>query len=166
MKPERFVSLLLSWICADQQVRARSFAEAGYGACPFGVELWLPTRARVYLQAVGRSPVAAPGADSGSAQIVEGEALPEAEPVELPTDSATPLALVERWLAWRITTGRCPEIKTVEPFQEREKAGGAVVHGVGVRCWSGARLWVYFRHATPPGREPGRGPVFRVQATV
>lgn len=39
-------------------------------------------------------------------------------------------------------------------------------HGHAVRCYSGAKLWIYFRHTTPPGRQPGSGPVWRRHATV
>lgn len=163
MRPVRFADSLLAWICADQQVRARSFADAGYTEAPYGVQVWLPTGAFVHLQTVG---VAAPGDYYSSPETpVTGPVLPETHPVTLATTGQTHLTSVERWLAWRITAGRSAEISQLALFQDRE-GGGAVPHGVAVRCYSGAKLWVYFRHTTPPGQPPGSGPVWRPQAAV
>lgn len=156
MQAERFARELLTWICADQQVRARSFEDAGYTECPHGVELWLPSRAVVYLQAVG---TAAPGGP------VRGEALPVTEPAALPPEGPTELAAVERWLRWRITAARSAEISKVSLFQSRT-GRNAIPHGLAVTFHSGARVWLYFRHATPAGRQPGAGALWRALPSV
>ncbi|MFE2934855.1 hypothetical protein [Streptomyces sp. NPDC059278] len=163
MHPKRFASGLLSWICAEPQVRARSFEEAGYTECPFGVELWLPSGAVVYLQAVGAD---APGHRPGTPlPPVHGDPLPVSKPVALPGEGPTEMAAVERWLRWRITTGQSAEISRVSLFQNRN-GRNAVPYGLALTFHSGARVWLYFRHATPAGRQPGTGPLWRDLASV
>lgn len=159
----RFAETLLHWVRADQQVRARSFADAGYTACPLGVELWLPTRAVIYLQVVGALSLAQ-RADSEDL-MVTGAPPPLVPPVTLPTEGPTDLAEVERWLAWRITGALSAEIATVRLFQDRT-VRGSIPHGLAITFHSGARAWIYFRHATPAGRQPGSGAAWRVQPTV
>ncbi|MEV6399962.1 hypothetical protein AB0M39_35110 [Streptomyces sp. NPDC051907] len=163
MQPKRFADALLEWICADGQVRARTFADAGYTGAPFGVELWLPTGAVVYLQTVGAGPPGNGRADA-DAPVYGGE-LPLREPVALPTEGPTELAAVERWLAWRITTGRSAEIASVGLFQSRN-GRASIPHGLAVAFHSGAKAWVYLRHATPAGRQPAAGPLWRALPTV
>lgn len=163
MKPERFASHLLAWLSADPQVRARSFQEARYTPCPYGVELGLPSGAVVYLQVVGR---AAPGiVSTGTAapSVPPAPRAPAAEP--LPTEGPVELAAVERWVAAHITAGGSAEIADVVMFQNRT-GRRSVPHGLTVTFHTGARCWVYFRHATPAGRQPCAGAVWRALPTV
>jgi hypothetical protein len=159
MTPNELAPLLLDWICADGQVRARAFAEAGYADCPLGAQVWLPTRAVVHLQVVGAFP---------AATLTEptGPALPVAPEVVLPTEGATALSDVERWLAWRITQARSPQIASLEMFHTRPAAQRGIPHGLALVFHNGYRAWLYFRHVTPAGKTPGTGPAWRVQPTV
>lgn len=136
--------------------RARTFAEAGY-PLPWGVELTLPTGAVVYLQT--------PVDPSGATRPPQGPAVAPMEPVELPGEGPVELAAVERWLGWCLTGSQPAWIASVALFQHRRGRVG-IPHGLAVRAHSGARAWVYFRHATPAGRSPRSMAVWRVQATV
>lgn len=148
---------LLRVIRVYGQGRARTFAEAGY-PLPYGVELTLATGARIYLQTV-TDPSAATGPPTGPA-------VAPMEPVELPAAGPTELAAVERWLGWCLTGHQSPWIERVELFQDRRPGRHGIPHGLTVHAHSGARMWVYFRHATPAGRDPRGMAVWRCQATV
>lgn len=158
MNAEEWAGELLRVIRAEGGGRARTFAEAGY-ALPWGVELWLPTGARIYLQ-TPTDPSAATGPPTG-------RAAPPPEPVELPAEGPTELVEVERWLGWCLTTGaRSAWIERVVLFQDRPRGRHAIPHGLTLHAHSGARLWVYFRHATPAGRDPSSMALWRPQASV
>lgn len=161
MQPREFAAALLEWICADGAGRARTFADAAYTDAPHGVQLALPSGAVVFLQVVGR---AAPGIRVDHSPV-HADPPPVTAAPELPTSGLTELAEVERWLVWRITHARSTQIKTVGVFHGRT-GRRAIPHGLQVDFHSGARAWVYFRHATPAGREPGGGPVWRALGTV
>ncbi|MFF9265858.1 hypothetical protein [Streptomyces longwoodensis] len=154
MTAEEWAAELLRVIRVDGQGRARSFAEAGY-PLPWGVELALPTGAVVYLQAVADP--------SGGARPAPGAGVPQAERVELPAEGPTELAAVERWLAWCLSAS--PRIGAVALFQHR-RGRTSIPHGLAARTATGARLWVYVRHATPAGRSPQGMALWRLQPTV
>lgn len=137
--------------------QARTFAEAGY-PLPWGVELTLPAGARIYLQT--------PTDPSSATQPPTGPAVRPAEPVELPASGPTELAAVERWLGWCLTGPQSAWIERVDLFQNRRPGRHGIPHGLAVRAHSGARMWVYFRHATPAGRAPQSMALWRCQATV
>lgn len=157
MIAEGWAAELLRAIHADGQGQARTFAQADY-ALPWGVELTLPTGARIYLQ-TPTDPTAAPLPCAGPPP-------PRMEPVTLPTQGPTPLADVELWLGAALTTGQSPWIAGVDVFHARRGRRPAVPWGLAVRAHSGARAWVYFRHCTPAGRVPQGMAVWRVQASV
>ncbi len=140
-------------------MRARPLAKAGYGDCPCGVEVWLPSGAVLYLQAVttAPSPTARPTA--------AGEWL-AVEEVVLPQEGPTELALVERWLAWRIAGAGADRVEGVELFQAGPRRPTSVPYGLALWLRGGGRAWVYVRHPTPKGREPGAGALWWRQAAV
>jgi len=148
---------LLRVIRVYGQGRARTFAESGY-PLPAGVELTLPTGARIYLQTVTDP--------SAAHRPPDGPAVPPMAPVELPAQGPTELAAVERWLGWCLTGHQSPWIESVRLFQNRPPGRHGILHGLTVHAHSGARAWVYFRHATPAGREPQGMAVWRLQGTV
>jgi hypothetical protein len=156
MDAEEWAGELLRVIRAYGQGRARTFAEAGY-PLPWGVELTLPTGARIYLQTVTDP--------SDSDHPPTGPVAPAMDPVELPAEGPTELAAVERWLGWCLTGHQSAWIREVELFQAR-RGRRSVPHGLAVKAHSGARMWIYFRHATPAGRDPRGMAVWRLQPTV
>lgn len=159
MIAREFAVELLAAVTEHGNLPARTFAEAGYTPCPHGVELTLPTGARLYLQAV-----TAPCTELTPGPV-EGPPVAAWPPVELPLTGLTGLAGVERWLAFCLTASRSTRISEVRVFQDR-RGRVAIPHGLAVRFHSGDRAWVYIRHATPAGREPQSMAVWRSQAEV
>lgn len=157
MIAEEWADELLRVIRVYGQGRARTFAEAGYPLA-WGVELWLPNGARIYLQ-TPTDPSAASGPPTGPA-------VAPMAPVELPGEGPTELAAVERWLGWCLTGNQSTWIERVDLFQNRPRGRHGIPHGLAVRAHSGARMWVYFRHATPAGRDPRGMALWRLQGTV
>lgn len=157
MIASEFAEELLRAVRVYGQARARTFTEADY-PLPHGVEVMLPSGARIYLQTV-TDPSSATGPPTGPA-------VPPMEPVELPAEGPTELAAVERWLGWCLTGHQSPWISSVVLFQNRPRGRHGIPHGLTVHAHSGARAWVYFRHPTPAGRDPRSMAVWRWQATV
>ncbi|MFC4328335.1 hypothetical protein ACFPC0_10905 [Streptomyces andamanensis] len=140
MMAMEFADELLRMIRVDQRVRARSFHEARYAPCPYGVQVRLPTGALVFLQTVTAPP-------TGTVSRPDtGEPAPVSEPMELPEEGPTELADVERWLARLITTDRSPRIEEVRLFQNR-RGRAAIPHGLHLRLHSGGQAWIYVRRS-------------------
>jgi hypothetical protein len=143
------VPFLADLIALDPQPTVTwSFADAAYTGAPFGLVLGLPTRAFVYLQAVG----AHPGDDhSRPERPVYGTPLPPMRCPTLPASGMTNLVDVQRYLGSLLCGAACAELAAVELYADRDRSH-AVPHGLTTRWHNGGAVFLYFRHYVSTGR--------------
>lgn len=149
MRPARFAALLQQLIRDDpQDTGAWPLPDSGYTSCPYGVTLGLPTGTLVHCQCAGSYP---PGSEPGDPEpVVQGTPPPPMSTPDLPTGGLTQAVNVERYLGGLLTGAQPSELASVRLYADREKPG-AVPHGLTAHFHSGARAFLYVRHAVPPG---------------
>ncbi|WP_049562253.1 hypothetical protein [Nonomuraea sp. SBT364] len=125
------------------------------------VEVTLASGARLMLTTIGS---AAPGANDYSVpeEIVEGDPLPAVPPVHLDTSNGVRVADVGAFLAAAITNAGSKEISAVQVMAPNSPPE----HAIEVAFHSGAKVWIYLRHALRAGEQPSPQQAYKVKAAI
>lgn len=160
MRPMRFQSWLKALLSTADSVAGVRLTEDD-PSLDNAVEVTLGSGARILLTTIGS---AAPGANDYSVpeEIVEGEVLAPVPPVQLDTSGSVRVADFVAFLTAALINAGSPEIATIEVMPPSPSHQ----HTIELRFHSGAKVWIYFRHALRAGEQPSAQQAYKVREMI